>query len=86
LTTTSIHEPTDLQNISLYPNPASHALYISTETRLRIQITDMTGRNVVSTELPFTHSIDLGALKSGIYLCRMMDMDGYSTTKTFVKN
>ena len=76
------------QEISIYPNPATTTLNLSsTETMdFTATITDITGKvirteNVLSTQ----HAINVSDLSSGIYLLRLQTPAGATKTVKFVK-
>ncbi len=76
------------QEISIYPNPATTVLNLSsTEIMdMTISITDVTGR-VIRTEkiLDSFYPIDVSTLTSGIYLLHMQTPEGAGKTVKFVK-
>jgi hypothetical protein len=76
------------QEISIYPNPATTVLNLSSTEMMdmTISITDVTGR-VISTEKvsDSSYRIDVSNLTSGIYLLRMQTPEGASKTVKFVK-
>jgi predicted acyl esterase len=65
----------DLENIRLgvYPNPAKETLKIDTDLTLEnIKIIDLSGR-IIQTHEVSLESIEIGNLKSGVYLIRVSD-------------
>jgi len=76
------------QEISIYPNPATTVLNLSSTEMMdfSISITDITGR-VISTErvLDSSHVIDVSNLTSGIYLLSLETPEGASKAVKFVK-
>ena len=76
------------QEISVYPNPATATLNLSsTETMdFTATITDITGK-VIRTEniLSTQHAINVSDLSSGIYLLRLQTPAGATKTVKFVK-
>ena len=77
------------QEISIYPNPATTVLNLSSTEMMdfSISITDITGR-VISTErvLDSSHMIDVSNLTSGIYLLHLETLEGASKSIKFIKH
>lgn len=75
-------------NISIYPNPATNALNLSSTEQMDFTatITDVTGK-VIRTEnvLNTQHAINISNLSSGIYLLRLQTPTGATKTVKFVK-
>jgi hypothetical protein len=76
------------QEITIYPNPATTVLNLSSTEIMDmiISITDITGR-VIQTEkvMDSFYVIDVSNLSSGIYLLRLESDDGASRSVKFVK-
>jgi hypothetical protein len=76
------------QEISIYPNPATTVLNLSSTEMMDmiLSITDITGR-VIQTEkvLDSYHVIDVSGLTAGVYLLRMEASEGAAKTMKFVK-
>jgi hypothetical protein len=69
----------------LFPNPAGNVLsFVSKEALNMVQIYDLTGRELLSTQQP-DQPLDISILKSGIYVARIFNTKGGFTTKKFVK-
>lgn len=75
--TTATQSVLDMGTISIYPNPATHELYITgsvqTSGQIRITMTSIFGQrvkeqNVVAQSGMFTERLEVGDLPSGIYL------------------
>lgn len=77
---TSLQEVADKLNISIYPNPATDMITISTDentTDFRAVITDVTGKFVTSTNLTGTKTnINVSELANGTYIYRIADAKG----------
>ena len=59
---------------NVYPNPFSDQLNINSDHRTNITISDATGREIVSKVVESgIQNIDLGSLKSGMYILRTSD-------------
>jgi len=76
------------QDVSIYPNPATTVLNLSSTEIMNftICITDVTGR-VISKEKIFDsfYPVDVSNLTSGIYLLRLQTPQGASKSMKFVK-
>lgn len=72
------------RSLGLYPDPASHTLYISGDSPAHLDILDISGARVISTD--YTASgIDVRALTPGLYLVQATDRTGTISTSRFVK-
>lgn len=79
----------EINEFSIAPNPASRSLSIalpSTIQKSSINIYDVLGKKVLSTELSNTHtkSIDVSAWQDGVYIVRVSN-DVSTSTKRFIK-
>ncbi len=75
------------QAIKLYPNPASHILYLEHHGPGTLQLTDMLGRVVLNMELPnssSTHAINIAEIPKGVYVYRITTKEGQATGKLMV--
>lgn len=90
----SIENPANSVDFSLFPSPAQENLSIvwaksQQAKQAKLEIIDLSGRIVQTENLKINpnqnHQINLGNLKAGIYLFRMMTADKTSTTR-FIKN
>ena len=74
----------NMVKFSTYPNPAADRLYIECSEQVsRIDVMDVTGRNVMTVE-GNQSSINTQALNAGVYMLRVVTEQGASTQK-FVK-
>ena len=75
-------------NVSIYPNPATTTLNLSSTgmSDFELSILDITGK-VIKTErmLDQTFAFDVSDLASGIYMLRLVSTDGASKVVKFVK-
>ena len=75
-------------NVSIYPNPATTTLNLTSTTTsdFELSILDITGK-VIKTEkmLDQTFAFDVSDLASGIYMLRLVSHDGASKIVKFVK-
>jgi hypothetical protein len=71
--------------INLYPNPVENRLFVSNAQGTTYHVFDLTGKEVMSGQFTSTVStVDYSALKSGIYLMKIVG-DKVSTTYKIVK-
>lgn len=66
-------------NVTLYPNPVSSILHIEAQGIQEVNVIDVNGRTVMSTQN--TNTIDMSNLASGVYFVRVITTDGVSTQK-----
>ena len=68
------------EGINIYPNPASSILHIEgVEQGASIEIFDLTGRKVL--ESPFTPSLSVETLPSGLYFLQILTNDGNAVSR-----
>ena len=80
---TSVQEQ-DLQQVSLYPNPAKEAVLIEGVKPAEVQLHNALGQLVKTVEN--THEINVAGLPQGVYLLRIRDEEGkVFTAKLAVK-
>jgi hypothetical protein len=65
--------------VAVYPNPASDMIMVEAENVNLVQVMDINGRVVLSSER--AGRLDVSALASGVYVVRVVCADGVSTTK-----
>lgn len=83
--TTSIESLESIIKISLYPNPASSAIYIESKTQInKIQIIGLTGLKVIERKQNMTE-IDISKLSEGIYMLHIFTDLGDVVKKLIVK-
>lgn len=76
------------QEISIYPNPATTVLNLSSTEMMdfSISITDIAGKTIREERiLSIQHALDVSGLSPGIYLLRMQTPSGAIKTVKFVK-
>lgn len=78
---TSVSE-TEASTVSIYPNPASETLYVNVEDMQRVEIYDMTGRNVLNSTMSV---VDLRGLEAGVYFVTVKTANAAKTTKLVVR-
>ena len=74
-----INQASSLENISVYPNPATTTLTINSNEVLKIEVLDMTGRLLMVEEN--TTEIDLSSIADGIYTLRIVLPQGEAIRK-----
>lgn len=77
----------DLNQVKIYPNPATNKLYIEDAYKNTIQhinITDVSGRTIYSSNTN-TSQIDISQLVNGAYFLTLKLSDGRQATKQFIK-
>ncbi|MBX9785079.1 MAG: ExeM/NucH family extracellular endonuclease [Chitinophagaceae bacterium] len=78
---------TDFKNISFFPNPATDRITLQSSASkiLTVRIVDAEGRTLIQQNVnQTTVSVDVKALKPGMYLLQIVNNDGIQTEK-FVK-
>ena len=71
--------------LSIYPNPTSDYLYIKSDVAINeIQILDLNGR-IINNASIVDNRVYLGSIANGIYLVKILDADGNSTTEKIIK-
>jgi hypothetical protein len=92
-TTVGVHELQSISGISLFPNPATDKLFVSYTTEkpqhVSIRITDITGKEVMQTQLeglagPNLLPLETTTLEHGAYFITISDGASSKTTK-FIK-
>jgi hypothetical protein len=76
------------QEISIYPNPATTVLNLSSTEMMdmTISITDITGRVIMREKIMDSfYTVDVSSLTSGIYLLRLETPEGANKMVKFVK-
>lgn len=89
---TGVQRYNELSGFKVYPNPASNILYLdlpfsSLNSTLSIQITDITGRILLTNDFQLTtnaYPIDISTLSSGLYFIQLISNSG-TEVKKFIK-
>lgn len=71
--------------IDVYPNPSSDVLYVSSENVVHFDLTDLSGK-VVLSGTPTAEGVSVKQLANGTYLIRLETIGGGILERTFVKN
>jgi hypothetical protein len=74
--------------ISVYPNPASNMLYISSESELNsVMVYDVVGQLVkqVNLDRDFNSNLDISDLNNGVYILQVETVSGEYNSSKFVK-
>ena len=77
-----------LKSITLYPNPAKNIIWIESERELTgtyVEIVDVSGKFIYSTNLSADHSIDVGRLENGLYFAIFDDVITGCVSIPFIK-
>lgn len=85
--TVSVAERLDGQ-IKLYPNPASDVIYIDDAHKVsRFELIDLTGKQVINSQLNGEQVVAVSHLPTGTYVARMFDENGerISTNKVAIR-
>lgn len=84
---TGIEEKGDDEDLSIYPNPASTAIFIHKKSNAknieRVRITDMTGRVLLAYDK--TEKINIASLSEGIYFLEIYTADEQRTVYRILK-
>ena len=73
-----------LENIAIYPNPASTVLNINNAKNANIQVFDILGKTIFSQEnISVNERINISNLENGTYFIKI-SMDNAVTTKKFL--
>ncbi|MEO8150597.1 MAG: T9SS type A sorting domain-containing protein [Bacteroidia bacterium] len=86
--TTGINEVTSGHiDAVIYPNPFTSQLYVKMDHALKtvFELTDITGRSVIKKQLNQSYTFNTGFLSKGIYIYRLYDEKGNSTTGKLIK-
>lgn len=92
-TAVGVHELESISHISLFPNPATDKLFVSYTTEnpqsLSIRMSDITGKDVMQTQLPGMAGpnllpLDIATLENGAYFITISDGASSKTIK-FIK-
>ncbi|NRR91101.1 T9SS type A sorting domain-containing protein [Winogradskyella undariae] len=69
--------------ISIYPNPTKSTINIKTESNVaNVSVYSLLGKEVIKTN---TKTVDVSSLSEGIYLIKVIDLDGNQHVKRFIK-
>ena len=79
--TVGIGESTGNTTISVYPNPASNVLHIQASHLHKVELMDMSGRLITSTD---HHQLDISHLPAGAYFVRITTPEN-TTVKRIIK-
>jgi len=77
----------NLSDITIYPNPVSNKLYITSENSVlnKITVFSATGKLILEQSNNQDQTIDVSTLEKGIYFIELLSEKG-KTTKKFIKN
>ncbi len=73
-----------IDNISLYPNPATSTINLKNAENANIQVFDVLGKMIISRDnISMDEKIDVAKLQTGTYFMKI-SKDNYITTKRFL--
>lgn len=72
--------------IQLYPNPASGIVKITGASVQRVEIFDLAGKLVQTTEMNATNEVNIESLRSGVYQMIILSKEGLFNSKLVVQN
>lgn len=75
-------EEIESATVAVYPNPATNRLYINAEDIQRVELYDMTGRNVLTA---ISSVVDLSGVDAGVYFVTVRSSNAVNTTKLVVR-
>jgi hypothetical protein len=84
---TGITEPAEHVEWTLFPNPANNELNVKGDLSQNATylISDVSGRTVMSGTLS-TRTLDVTKLQSGVYIFTLVNENGMSESKRFIRN
>jgi len=82
-TFTGIDQKANIQDITLYPNPASEKLFMYGAEGREIEVIDLNGRSILKTTYDF-YGIDLSSLTPGLYTIKI-NVENQFVYRKFVK-
>ena len=69
-------EPTGVEGLVIYPNPANTSLRILHEQEIdQVNFFDLSSRSLISSQ-PYTGSVDVSTLRKGFYLVEVVGAEG----------
>lgn len=73
--------------VSIYPNPASACINVEGDNIRMIEVLTVDGKILQTFNMSddFSKSVDLAGLKNGLYLMRITNKEGKTTTESFIK-
>jgi len=88
LTATVSREDMELSQVKIYPNPIENTLFIQNTLDYqieKIEIFDVIGKNVYSSDIVNNNSVNVSNLTSGIYLVKLYSGSAHTTQKIVKK-
>ena len=84
---TSFYSPHFTYEIKVFPNPVSNFLRIETQYNevLKIEVFDMIGQRLFSSEFLHNEAIDVSRFEPGMYLISLFHSDGLAASIAFQK-
>jgi hypothetical protein len=76
-----VENPSELKQL-FYPNPVKNVFYLQLlDEQNRIILTDMLGRKMLEDKVKSSHTLDMSAFKTGVYLLRVENTFGTQNIK-----
>ncbi|MDA3941996.1 MAG: choice-of-anchor J domain-containing protein [Bacteroidetes bacterium] len=76
----------DAVSVQVYPNPAINQLRFSLDEEATMEVIDLTGKTILNSQAETGNgSIDVSALKEGLYIVRFRFADGSQAVSRFAK-
>lgn len=86
VTETSIKRKTNTLNYNVYPNPVRNMMHISNLNNARVEVFDILGRKAIEfINVQADKSLDVSALRSGIYVVKVTENNNFASFKVNVK-
>ena len=82
-----IDHPTEIENLSIFPNPASQGkVYITSKNNLPkfIKIFNVLGKSILSVSIN-RKELDISNLKAGIYIIKVTEGEKTTTRKLIIR-
>ncbi|MFC2109719.1 LamG-like jellyroll fold domain-containing protein [Bacteroidota bacterium] len=74
----------EIDNIKLFPNPVHQILSIAGGEMVNVEVYDLAGRMINSYKVN-NNKLDVSSLSNGVYMIRMVDLQGNSHMSKFIK-
>jgi hypothetical protein len=76
-----VENPSELKQL-FYPNPVKNVFYLQLlDEENRIVLTDMLGRKILEEVVKASHTLDMSAFKTGVYLLKVENSYGIQNVK-----
>ncbi|OFZ58266.1 MAG: hypothetical protein A3D92_25230 [Bacteroidetes bacterium RIFCSPHIGHO2_02_FULL_44_7] len=77
----------NLEGVTIYPNPSEGLVFVSNDLNLEHQITvsDLFGRQVMTSSVKTSTQLDLSGVQSGIYMIHVHSEKGSKTERILIR-